>query len=60
MINDQTILRSLKKAAPLLVQVAFFVGFFWVIFAIIGIQTFRGSFRRHCVWIGQLNIRFND
>jgi voltage-dependent calcium channel len=36
----------------LLVQVAFFVGFFWIIFAIIGIQSFRGSFRRHCVWEG--------
>jgi len=48
----KTILRSLKKAAPLLVQVGFFVGFFWVLFGIIGIQTFRGSYRRQCVWEG--------
>ena len=52
-LMKQTILRSLKKAAPLLVPVAFFIGFFWVIFAIIGIQTFRGSFRRQCVWVGR-------
>jgi hypothetical protein len=45
----------LKKAAPLLVQVAFFVAFFWLIFGIIGIQSFRGSFRRQCVWVGKFS-----
>ncbi|KAF2842438.1 calcium channel-like protein subunit Cch1 [Patellaria atrata CBS 101060] len=30
------ILRSLKKAAPLLVNVAFLISFFWLLFAIIG------------------------
>ncbi|PYI19350.1 hypothetical protein BO99DRAFT_443126 [Aspergillus violaceofuscus CBS 115571] len=46
------ILRSLKKAAPLLVHVAFLIGFFWLLFAIVGIQSFKSSLRRTCVWIG--------
>lgn len=43
-------MRSLKKAAPLLVNVAFLIGFFWLLFAIIGVQRFKASFRRTCVW----------
>ncbi|KAH8697359.1 calcium channel subunit Cch1 [Talaromyces proteolyticus] len=57
------ILRSLKKAAPLLVHVGFLIGFFWLLFAIIGIQTFKSSLRRSCVWIdpqGQNNFTMND
>lgn len=46
------ILRSLKKAAPLLVHVAFLIGFFWLIFGIIGVQSFKSSLRRTCVWVG--------
>ena len=46
------ILRSLKKAAPLLVNVAFLIGFFWLIFGIVGVQSFKASFRRTCVWVG--------
>lgn len=46
----QVILRSLKKAAPLLVNVAFLIGFFWLLFAIVGVQCFKASFRRTCVW----------
>ncbi|KAI4170476.1 MAG: hypothetical protein LQ343_004979 [Gyalolechia ehrenbergii] len=48
--GTSVILRSLKKAAPLLVNVAFLIGFFWLLFAIIGVQCFKGSFRRTCVW----------
>ncbi|KAG1501400.1 hypothetical protein G6F47_004900 [Rhizopus delemar] len=48
--GGKVILNSLKKAAPLLVNVLFFVFFFFVIFAIIGVQSFSGSFQRHCVW----------
>ncbi|KAF1956154.1 calcium-channel protein CCH1 [Byssothecium circinans] len=44
------ILRSLKKAAPLLVNVAFLISFFWLLFGIVGVQTFKSSFRRRCVW----------
>jgi len=47
----KVILRSLKKAAPLLVNVAFLISFFWLLFAIIGVQSFRSSFRRNCVWV---------
>ncbi|EXJ91094.1 hypothetical protein A1O1_04201 [Capronia coronata CBS 617.96] len=46
------ILRSLKKAAPLLVHVAFLICFFWLIFGIIGVQSFKSSLRRTCVWVG--------
>ncbi|KAI1492345.1 ion transporter [Biscogniauxia mediterranea] len=44
------ILRSLKKAAPLLVRVSFLLGFFWLLFAIVGLQSFKSSLSRHCVW----------
>lgn len=56
--GTSVILRSLKKAAPLLVNVAFLISFFWLLFAIIGVQSFKSSFRRTCVWIdpaGQQN-----
>ncbi|KAK3941855.1 calcium-channel protein cch1 [Diplogelasinospora grovesii] len=45
------ILRSLKKAAPLLVRVSFLMGFFWLLFAIIGVQSFKSSLSRECTWI---------
>ncbi|CAD6887851.1 unnamed protein product [Tilletia laevis] len=47
-----TILQSLKLAAPLLVNVTFFIIFFMILFSIIGIQSFKGSYRRSCVWVG--------
>lgn len=45
------ILRSLKRAAPLLVNVGFLISFFWLLFGIIGVQSFKSSLRRTCVWI---------
>ncbi|KAL9131230.1 MAG: hypothetical protein Q9217_000772 [Psora testacea] len=48
--GTSVILRSLKKAAPLLVNVAFLIGFFWLLFAIVGVQAFKSSLRRTCVW----------
>ncbi|KAI0146569.1 ion transporter [Pestalotiopsis sp. NC0098] len=45
------ILRSLKKAAPLLIRVSFLILFFWILFAIIGIQSFKSSLSRQCVWL---------
>ena len=42
----------MKKAAPLLANVAFLIGFFWLLFAIIATQSFKASFRRTCVWYG--------
>ena len=47
----QIILRSLKKSAPLLVRVSFLMGFFWILFAIIGVQSFKSSLSRQCTWI---------
>ncbi|CAG8454328.1 2140_t:CDS:10 [Diversispora eburnea] len=44
-----TIFQSLKKSLPLLVNVSSFIGFFFIIFSILGVQAFRGSFSRRCV-----------
>jgi len=44
------ILRSLKKAAPLLFNVAILIGFFWLLLAIIGVQSFKSSLLRTCYW----------
>ncbi|KAH7218206.1 Ion transport protein-domain-containing protein [Fusarium oxysporum] len=49
------ILRSLKKATPLLVRVAFLLTFFWLLFAIIGVQSFKASLSRQCVWLDPLD-----
>ncbi|KAH8663145.1 BcCCH1, calcium channel protein [Tricladium varicosporioides] len=49
------ILRSLKKAAPLLLNVSFLIGFFWLLFAIIGVQSFKSSFDRQCVWFDPMD-----
>ncbi|KAK4192634.1 Ion transport protein-domain-containing protein [Podospora australis] len=49
------ILRSLKKAAPLLVRVSFLMGFFWLIFAIVGVQSFKSSLSRQCTWLNPLD-----
>lgn len=53
--GTETILRSLKRVAPLLLRVASFMVFAMVLFAVIGIQSFKGSYLRSCVWIGDLN-----
>lgn len=45
------ILRSLKKAAPLLVRISFLIIFFWLLFGIIGVQVFKSSLSRTCVWL---------
>lgn len=45
-----TILHSLKRAGPMLITVAFYVVFAVILFSIIGVQSFRGSFRRSCVF----------
>ncbi|KAG7087347.1 hypothetical protein E1B28_013323 [Marasmius oreades] len=43
-----TIMHSLKTARPLLTSVAYFVLFAMVLFSVIGIQSFKGSYRRAC------------
>ena len=44
-------------------KVAFLIGFFWLLFAIVGVQSFKSSFRRRCTWIdpeGQNNFTNMD
>ena len=53
--GTSTILQSLKTAGPLLVNVAFFTAFSMLLFSVIGIQAFKGSYRRSCVWVGDLH-----
>lgn len=53
----KVILRSLKKAAPLLVNVAFLICFFWLLFSIVGVQSFKSSLRRTCVWQDPDNVQ---
>jgi hypothetical protein len=50
--GTSVILRSLKRAAPTLLNVSFLIGFFWLLFAIVGVQSFKASLRRTCVWVG--------
>ncbi|KAF2857987.1 hypothetical protein K470DRAFT_260270 [Piedraia hortae CBS 480.64] len=54
------ILRSLKRAAPMLLHIALLIGFFWLLFAIIGLQSFKSSLRRTCVWNWQSSIYPNE
>ncbi|KPV76292.1 uncharacterized protein RHOBADRAFT_52318 [Rhodotorula graminis WP1] len=57
--NAQTILHSLKRAAPLLVRVGLFVAFAMILFSIIGVQAFRGSWSRNCVWVDPAGVLAN-
>ena len=52
--GTSVILRSLKRAAPTLLNVSFLIGFFWLLFAIVGVQSFKASLRRTCVFDGSL------
>lgn len=54
LVNTDTglssILRGVKYAIPQLINVGSMLVYFWVLFGILGVQSFRGSFRRQCVW----------
>ena len=58
--GTSVILRSLKRAAPTLLNVAFLIGFFWLLFAIVGVQSFKSSLRRTCVWNWQQTVYPNQ
>lgn len=45
-----TILTACKLALPQLTDVAIFISCFWLFFGIIGVQSFKSSLTRHCVW----------
>ena len=32
-------------------RVSFLIGFFWLVFAIVGVQSFKSSLSRQCVWL---------
>ncbi|CAI5758731.1 unnamed protein product [Candida verbasci] len=50
-----TILTALKIAIPQLIDVSIFIGCFWLFFGIIGVQSFKSSLTRHCVWTNPNN-----
>jgi hypothetical protein len=54
-MSTQIILKSLKNAEPSPVHVSFLTGFFWHLFAVVGVQAFKLSFRRQCVWNGTVD-----
>lgn len=53
--GTNVILRMFQAALPQLVDVGIFISCFWVIFGIIGVQSFLGSFSRTCVWTNPNN-----
>lgn len=48
--GTSTILAACKLALPQLIDVSLFIFCFWIFFAIIGVQTFKSSLSRQCVW----------
>jgi hypothetical protein len=40
---------ALRESGPKLVKVASFICFFWLLFAVVGVQIFKSSLRRSCV-----------
>lgn len=44
------ILRACQSAIPQLVDISIAIACFWVIFGIIGVQSFKSSLTRHCEW----------
>lgn len=44
------ILRACQGAIPQLVDISIVIACFWVIFGIIGVQSFKSSLSRHCEW----------
>lgn len=59
LVNTDTgitsILRGLKYGMPQLINVGSMLVYFWVFFGILGVQIFKGSFRRQCVWYNPEN-----
>lgn len=57
LVNTDTglssILRGVKYAIPQLINIGSMFVYFWLLFGILGVQSFRGSLRRQCVWFDQ-------
>lgn len=45
-----TILTACRAALPQLIDVSIFIACSWLLFGIIGVQSFKSSLTRHCVW----------
>lgn len=50
-----TILTACRAALPKLIDVSIFIACFWLLFGIIGVQSFKSSLTRHCVWTNPLD-----
>ncbi|KAG7834187.1 hypothetical protein KL943_003483 [Ogataea angusta] len=53
--GTRLILKSLRKAGHQASDATLVLSVFWVLFAIIGVQSFKSSLRRHCVWTNPNN-----
>lgn len=49
--GTSAVLQAIKTSAPLLANISIFITFFCILFAIIGVQSFKSSLRRTCVWV---------
>lgn len=50
-----TILKSLKHALPRMRDICLFIGYFWILFSLAGVQTFKSSFKRQCQYMDPNN-----
>jgi hypothetical protein len=48
-LETRVIFEALKKSGAKLGKVALFICFFWLLFAVVGVQTFKSSMKRSCV-----------
>ncbi|QLQ77885.1 hypothetical protein HG537_0A01320 [Torulaspora globosa] len=59
LVNTDTglssILRGVKQAIPQLINVGSMLVYFWVLFGVLSVQSFKGSLRRQCVWFNQVD-----
>ncbi|KAG7696870.1 hypothetical protein KL950_001797 [Ogataea haglerorum] len=53
--GTRLILKSLRKAGHQASDATMVLCVFWLLFAIIGVQSFKSSLRRHCVWTNPTN-----
>lgn len=53
--GTSTILSAVKLALPQLLDVSLFILCFWIFFGIIGVQSFKSSLTRQCVWTNPNN-----
>ena len=44
------LMKSIKLGLPQIIDVLIFFAYFWTLFSIIGVQSFKSSLRRYCVW----------